>query len=48
MAGTHLASGLAPVEFVREIFRQLGIFSAADEELWFDMFKHGQIPEPAH
>ena len=45
--GIITASGLAPVEFAREIFRQLKIFSAADEELWFDMFKHGRLPEPA-
>ena len=43
--GIITASGLAPVEFAREIFRELGIFSAADEELWFDMFRHGRIPQ---
>lgn len=43
--GVITASGLAPVEFAREIFKQLGIFSAADEELWFDMFRHGRIPQ---
>jgi putative intracellular protease/amidase len=42
--GVITASGLSPVEFAREIFRQLGIFSAADEELWFDMFRHGRLP----
>jgi hypothetical protein len=46
--GIITASGLAPVEFAREIFRQLKIFSIADEELWFDMFKHGRLPEAAH
>jgi putative intracellular protease/amidase len=40
--GVITASGLAPVEFAREIFKQLKIFTAADEELWFDMFKHGR------
>jgi putative intracellular protease/amidase len=45
--GVITASGLAPVEFAREIFRQLKIFSAADEELWFDMFKNGRIPQSA-
>lgn len=45
--GVITASGLAPVEFAREIFRQLKIFSAADEELWFDMFKRGRLPHPA-
>ena len=43
--GVITASGLAPVEFAREIFRQLRLFSAADEELWFDMFRHGRIPQ---
>ena len=45
--GVITASGLAPVEFAREIFKQLRIFSAADEELWFDMFKHGRLPQSA-
>jgi putative intracellular protease/amidase len=43
--GVITASGLAPVEFAREIFKQLRIFSAPDEELWFDMFRHGRIPQ---
>lgn len=38
------ASGLAPVDFAREIFAELGVFSARDESLWFEMFKHGRIP----
>lgn len=46
-AGVITASGLAPVEFAREIFRQLKVFSAADDDLWFDMFKHGRLPESA-
>ena len=45
--GVITASGLAPVEFAREIFRQLEVFSAADDDLWFDMFKHGRLPESA-
>jgi putative intracellular protease/amidase len=45
--GIITASGLAPVDFAREIFRELKIFSAADEELWFDMFRHGRLPESA-
>lgn len=43
--GVITASGLAPVEFAREIFKQLQVFSAADDELWFDMFRHGRIPQ---
>jgi putative intracellular protease/amidase len=45
--GVITASGLAPVEFAREIFKQLRIFTPANEELWFDMFKHGRIPQSA-
>jgi putative intracellular protease/amidase len=45
--GVITASGLAPIEFAREIFRQLRIFTAPDEELWFDMFKHGRLPQSA-
>ncbi len=44
--GVITASGLSPVEFAREIFRQLKIFSAADDELWFEMFRHGRLPQP--
>jgi putative intracellular protease/amidase len=38
------ASGLAPVDFARAVFAELGVFSEADEALWFDMFKHGKLP----
>lgn len=41
------ASGLAPVEFARAIFAELGIFSGENEALWFDMFKHGKLPQAA-
>jgi putative intracellular protease/amidase len=41
------ASGLAGVDFARAIFAELGIFDAADEALWFDMFKHGNLPDGA-
>lgn len=41
------ASGLAPVDFAREIFAELGIFSPENEAFWFAMFKHGRIPEQA-
>jgi putative intracellular protease/amidase len=45
--GVITASGLAPIEFAREIFKQLRVFSAADEDLWFDMFRHGRLPQSA-
>jgi len=41
------ASGLAAVDFARAIFAELGIFSDKDEALWFDMFKHGRLPQAA-
>lgn len=39
------ASGLGAVEFARAIFAELGIFSPENEALWFDMFKHGKLPQ---
>jgi hypothetical protein len=39
------ASGLAAVDFARAIFAELGMFNAKNEALWFDMFKHGKLPE---
>jgi putative intracellular protease/amidase len=45
--GLITASGLGAVEFAREVFAELGVFSAADAALWFAMFKHGQLPGAA-
>jgi putative intracellular protease/amidase len=45
--GIITASGLGAVDFAREIFAELGLFSAADAALWFDMFKHGKLPGAA-
>ena len=39
------AHALAELEFALENFRELKVFSAADEQLWFDMFKHGRLPQ---
>ena len=41
------ASGLCDVDFAREIFAELGVFSESDQGLWYDMFKHGRIPDTA-
>jgi len=41
------ASGLAPVDFAREVFAELKIFGVADEALWYAMFKEGRLPEAA-
>ncbi len=38
------ASGLAAVDFARAVFAELRIFSAADETLWFDMFRNARLP----
>jgi putative intracellular protease/amidase len=38
------ASGLGSVEFAREVMRSLELYSDADTETWFDMFKRGVIP----
>jgi len=45
--GLITASGLGAVDFAREIFAELGLFSATDAAVWFDMFKHGKLPEAA-
>ncbi len=42
--GLITASGLGAVDFAREIFAELGVFSASDQSLWYDMFKHGKLP----
>lgn len=41
------ASGLAAVDFARAIFAELGVFTAQNEAVWFDMFKHGKLPQAA-
>lgn len=35
------ASGVASIEFAREIFRMLGSFSDDEIGAWFDLYKHG-------
>ena len=42
--GVITASGLAPVDFAREIFAELELFSPADLALWYRMFRHGVMP----
>ena len=41
------ASGLCDVDFAREIFAELGVFSDSNAALWYDMFKHGRLPLPS-
>jgi putative intracellular protease/amidase len=45
--GVITASGLANVDFAREVLALLGVFSKADEALWFDMYKSGRLPSSA-
>jgi len=45
--GLITASGLGPIEFAREIFEELGVFSPDDRRLWYHVFKHGRFPEPS-
>lgn len=45
--GVITASGLGSVEFARAIFAALQVFSESDEALWFDMYRHGRLPDTA-
>jgi hypothetical protein len=45
--GIITASGLASVDFAREVLAMLAVFSKADETLWFDMYKSGRVPGTA-
>jgi len=45
--GLITASGLGPTEFAREVFEELQVFSAEDRPVWYHLFKHGRLPEPA-
>jgi putative intracellular protease/amidase len=45
--GIITASGLGATEFAREVFEELGVFSAEDRRLWYHVFKHGRFPEPS-
>jgi putative intracellular protease/amidase len=40
--GLITASGLGAVEFAREIFAELGVFSAEEREEWYRLFKTGK------
>lgn len=38
------ASGLADVEFARELFEELDVFSAEDRALWAEIFRTARMP----
>ena len=42
--GVITASGLASVDFARDVFALLKVFSPSDQALWFDMYKSGRLP----
>ena len=35
------ANGIAPIEFAREVFNRLELYSPEDSEKWFQLFKNG-------
>ncbi len=41
--GVITASGLGALEFAREIFAQLGVFSDEDRAAWYRTFKEGKL-----
>jgi putative intracellular protease/amidase len=45
--GLITASGASDVEFAREIFAELNVFSEADRALWTDIFRSGRLPSGA-
>jgi putative intracellular protease/amidase len=45
--GLITASGLADVEFARELFEELGVLSESDRDLWSRIFRAGRLPEGA-
>lgn len=42
--GVISASHLGSVEFAREVIHTLDLYSAADREHWYRLFKHAQLP----
>ena len=42
--GVITATGLGAVDFAREIFAEVGVFSESDQEVWYDMFRNGRMP----
>lgn len=45
--GLITASGLANVEFARELFEELEVLDADDRALWAQMFRSGRVPQGA-
>lgn len=45
--GLITASGVADVEFARELFEELEVLSPSDRAAWADAFRNGRMPEGA-
>ncbi|MGH7703006.1 MAG: DJ-1/PfpI family protein [Gemmatimonadales bacterium] len=45
--GLITASGVADVEFAREILAELGVLSEADRQRWSEIFRGGRLPPEA-
>jgi hypothetical protein len=45
--GLITASGLADIEFARELFDELNVLSPDDRSLWADMFRKAELPDDA-
>ena len=39
------ASGVGHVEFASEIIKRLSLYTEEDRQVWFNLFKHGILPE---
>ncbi len=39
------ASGLADVEFARELFEELEVMSAGDRSMWAQIFRSAKLPQ---
>lgn len=46
-SGLITASGVADVEFARELFDELGVLSEGDRTLWAEMFRSARLPGDA-
>ena len=43
--GLITASGLADVEFARELFEELGVLPPGDRAMWADVFRNARLPD---
>jgi len=43
--GLITASGIADIEFARELFEELGVLSPNDRAVWVDIFRNARLPD---